>query len=112
MTDQSSIFPAFIRAEYDGSGSGFALFEKEAGESAARARRQFEANFAEVERVVTGAVSRGLKTNGAMDLGVEGYRQAAANAKVYEMSLRNTRDAAQALAAHVALGSGLASGKY
>lgn len=99
MTDQSSIFPAFIRAEYDGSGSGFALFEKEAGESAARARRQFEANFAEVERVVTGAVSRGLKTNGAMDLGVEGYRQAAANAKVYEMSLRNTRDAAQALAA-------------
>lgn len=98
MVDQSSIFPAFIRAEYDGSGSGFALFEKEAGESAARARRQFEANFAEVERVVTGAVSRGLKTNGAMDLGVEGYRQAAANAKVYEMSLRNTRDAAQALA--------------
>ena len=60
MTDQSSIFPAFIRAEYDPSGGGFSLFEKEAGESAARARRQFEANFAEVERVVNGALSRGL----------------------------------------------------
>lgn len=98
MTDQSSIFPAFIRAEYDGSGSGFALFEKEAGESAARARRQFEANFAEVERVVNGAISRGLKPNGAMDLGVDGFRQAAAQAKAYEQSLRTTREAAQNLA--------------
>lgn len=98
MADQSSIFPAFIRAEYDGSGSGFALFEKEAGESAARARRQFEANFAEVERVVNGAISRGLKPNGAMDLGVDGFRQAAAQAKAYEQSLRTTREAAQNLA--------------
>ena len=98
MPDQSSIFPAFIRAEYDGSGSGFALFEKEAGESAARARRQFEANFAEVERVVNGAVSRGLKPSGAMDLGVDGFRQAAAQARAYEQSLRTTREAAQNLA--------------
>ena len=98
MPDQSSIFPAFIRAEYDGSGSGFALFEKEAGESAARARRQFETNFAEVERVVNGAISRGLKPNGAMDLGVDGFRQAAAQARAYEQSLRTTREAAQNLA--------------
>lgn len=98
MADQSSIFPAFIRAEYDPSGNGFPLFEKEAGEAAARARRQFEANFAEVERVVNGAISRGLKSNGAMDLGVDGFRQAAAQAKAYEQSLRTTRDAAQSLA--------------
>ncbi|EQA97274.1 hypothetical protein [Sphingobium sp. HDIP04] len=98
MTDQSAIFPAFIRAEYDPSGQGFSLFEREAGESAARARRAFEANFAEVERVINGAVSRGLKTSGAIDLGVAEFRQAAAQAKAYELSLRTTRDAAQALA--------------
>ncbi|BBD98051.1 hypothetical protein SAMIE_1015520 [Sphingobium amiense] len=98
MTAQSSIFPAFIRAEYDGTGNGFSLFEKEAGESASRVRRQFEANFAEVERVVNGALSRGLKPTGAMDLGVDGFRQAAAQAKAYELSLRTTREAAQNLA--------------
>lgn len=99
MTDQSSIFPAFIRAEYDPSGNGFSIFEREAGESAARARRAFEANFAEVARVVNGALSRGIKPSGAMDLGLADMRQAAAQARAYEQALRTTRDAAQQMAA-------------
>lgn len=99
MTDQSSIFPAFLRAEYDPSGNGFSIFEREAGESAARARRAFEANFAEVARVVNGALSRGVKPSGAMDLGLADMRQAAAQARAYEQSLRTTREAAQQLAA-------------
>lgn len=91
MADQSSIFPAFIRAEYDPSGRGFSIFEEEAGEAATRVQRRFEASFSEVERVLNGALSRGLKSNGATDLGVDQFRQAAAQAKAYELSLRATR---------------------
>jgi hypothetical protein len=95
---ESSIFPAFIRAEYDPSGNGFPLFEKEAGAAADRARRSFEANFSQVQRVIHSALSGGLKTSGALDLGVSGFRQAAAEARAYEASARTTRDAAIRLA--------------
>ncbi|PZU59837.1 MAG: hypothetical protein DI547_05000 [Sphingobium sp.] len=101
MTAQSSIFPAFIRAEYDGSAGGFPAFERaaESAFSAVETRsKRFSNSMTEIGKVISSAISSGTKSGGGLDLNVGQFRQAAAEAKAYETSLRNTLAAAQLLA--------------
>lgn len=98
MADDSTIFPAFIRAEYDPSGNGFEQFERAASDTVARTRRSFEASFAEIGRVIQNAVGRGLNAAGTVDLDVGKFRQAASEARAYSESLAATLGAARALA--------------
>ena len=100
MSAQST-FPAFIRAEYDGSSGGFPAFERAADQAFGRVEgraRQFERSFQEIGKVVTNAISGGLNSGGGLDLKVGEFRQAAAQAQFYEKSLRDVQAAANLLA--------------
>lgn len=100
MSAQST-FPAFIRAEYDGSSGGFPAFERAAEQSFGRVEgraRQFERSFQEIGKVVSNAISGGINTSGGLDLKVGEFRQAAAQAQFYEKSLRDVQAAANLLA--------------
>lgn len=96
--DQSSVFPAFIRATYDDSAGGFPAFERAAQSSANRTRQIFEGAFSEIGQSVQRAMAAGLGTNGALNLNVGQYRQAAAEATAYEQSVRNLLRTATLLA--------------
>ena len=101
MSAQSSIFPAFIRAEYDGSSGGFPAFERDAAGTFSRVEgkaKQFASNFAEIGKVISNAISGGLTSRGGLDLNLGQFRQAASEAKVYEQSLRTMSQAATLLA--------------
>jgi len=93
-----TIFPAFIRAEYDPSGNGFQQFERAASDTVARTRRTFETSFEEIGRVINNAVGKGLNAAGTVDLDVGKFRQAAAEARAYAESLSATLTSARALA--------------
>jgi hypothetical protein len=111
MNAQSSIFPAFIRAEYDSSGSGFPAFQRAAESAAAGAKRTFEGAFADIQRTVNQALSM-PRVNGQLDLGVPQMRQAVqaaeAQASAYrqvaqaaELAQRETRDTSEATRLYV-----------
>lgn len=93
-----SAFPAFIRAEYDPSGTGFQQYERAAADSVTRTQRRFEASAEEITRVISSTLTRGLSSAGAVDLGVAEMRQAAAEARAYGESLAVTLTTARALA--------------
>jgi len=73
MTNQSSIFPIFLRAEYRDDGQGFARFQSDAQRAAQAAKREFEG----VRTALDAALSRPRNTAGSLDLGVEELRKAA-----------------------------------
>jgi len=98
MSSRSSVFPAFIRAEYDGSSDGFAKFERAMTDTVARTERAFEASSAEIAKTMGAAMTRGVNSKGGLDLGVSEYRQAAAEARLYAQGLNVTLTAATALA--------------
>lgn len=91
-------FPAFIRAEYDGSGRGFRDFESAFQDSVGRQKRNFEKAFTEAGAIAGKAIQRGLK-GGALDLGLPDMRQALAQQRAYAASLDVTAKAAASLAA-------------
>lgn len=104
MTAQSNIFPAFIRAEYDASSGGFPAFERAASQSFGQVEgkaRQFAASFDEIGRVIAKSLTGGLTSGGGLDLNVGQFRQAAAEARAYEQSLRLMQTAASELATRV-----------
>jgi uncharacterized protein YcbK (DUF882 family) len=83
----SNTFPAFIRAEYDPSGRGFAEFQTAVENQVGQAKRRFQAGFDEISNVMQGALQRGLKGGGALDLGVPEMRQASNEARHYASQL-------------------------
>lgn len=93
MTDQSSIFPAFIRAEYDATGGGFRQFEQEFAASAGRAKRQFEASFSEVQNIVSRALTVPRNQSGSLDLGVDQIRAAAKATEARAIAAREVANA-------------------
>lgn len=99
----SSVFPAFIRAEYDPTAGGFPAFERAADTAFGRAEsraKQFASNMAEVDRVVSGALATPRNAGGSLDLGVPALREAAAAAEARAIAAREvataTRLAAEA----------------
>ncbi len=98
MSSEATVFPAYIRAEYDPSGNGFAQLEKAMTDFTGRTQRHFEASAAEINRTLVGAMTRGLNSAGGIDLGVGQMREAAAQARLYSDGLKVTLTSAQALA--------------
>lgn len=90
-----SVFPAFIRAEYDPSGGGFARFEQSARASAARARQHFEGSFDEIKRLARDALTMPRNAGGSLDINVGQYRQAAEGARAHSVALREVATAAE-----------------
>jgi hypothetical protein len=89
-----SVFPAIIRAEYDASGSGFAEFDRAAQQSTDRARKQFEDFYGDVKRLAADALGAQRNQAGALDLGVQKYREAADAARAQAIALREIATAA------------------
>lgn len=99
-----SQFPAFLSIEYDGRGGGFPEFEKAAAQSFNKVdgvANRFKNSMDEVGRVVSKAISGGANSNGGIDLNVGQFRQAAAEARLYEGALRSVQQSATLLAKEV-----------
>lgn len=102
MSAQGTVFPAFIRAEYDGSSSGFAEFDATASHTLGRVSsrmQRFAADSAEVGRALKAALSNGEDLSlGRVDVGVGQLRNLAAQAKLTEATLSEMLGAARTLA--------------
>lgn len=72
--------PVFIRAEYDGQSRAFADFERSALEAGSKVKSQFERDFAEINRILTKAISLPSGAAGGLDLDVTSMKQAATEA--------------------------------
>lgn len=72
--------PVFIRAEYDGQSRAFADFERSALEAGSKVKGQFERDFAEINRILTKAISLPSGAAGGLDLDVASMKQAATEA--------------------------------
>ncbi|MDQ4421474.1 phage tail length tape measure family protein [Sphingobium sp. DEHP117] len=99
-----SQFPAFLSIEYDGRGDGFPAFERAANASIGQVEgrlRQFTRSFEEVGRVASKAIAGGVSNAGGLDLGVGQFKMAAAEARLYEETLREMHTAASRLAVEV-----------
>ncbi len=92
-------FPAFITAEYDGSGNGFREFESAFEQSARSAEQRFTRVFDDIGAKIGKSLSRGLGSGGAIDLDVPGLRQVVADAKFSEQAFISLTRTASALAA-------------
>lgn len=99
-----SQFPAFLSIEYDGRGDGFPAFERAANASFSQVEgrlRQFTRSFEEVGRVASKAIAGGVSNAGGLDLGVGQFKMAAAEARLYEETLREMHTSAARLAVEV-----------
>lgn len=94
MPAGSTVFPAFIRDEYQ-PGTGFAQFERSAQAAAEGARRSFEGSFSEIQRLAASALSMPRNQLGSLDLNVGQYRQAAVEAQAHAAALREVAVAAE-----------------
>lgn len=86
MANGTTAFPAFIRAEYDPSGSGFRDFESAFSQSARKAEQQFTQAFDQIGAKLAQSLNRGVGANGKLDLGTAEMRQATAEAKFAEQA--------------------------
>lgn len=86
MANGTTAFPAFIRAEYDPSGSGFRDFESAFSQSARKAEHQFTQAFDQIGAKLAQSLNRGVGANGKLDLGTAEMRQATAEAKFAEQA--------------------------
>ncbi len=97
MANQSNVFPAFIRAEYDPS-DAFPRMVQDAKSSTDRVKRQFETDFARMGQTVKDALTKPLTAAGSLDLGVGQYKAAADAAARHARGLREVADAARRVA--------------
>lgn len=95
MAAGSSVFPAFVRAEYDPGGGAFAQFQRDAAATGDRVRRQFEADFSEIQRIAKSALSVPRNAAGSLDVNAGQYREAAAAAQTQAAALREIATAAE-----------------
>lgn len=85
---QNTAFPAFLSIEYDARGVGFPAFEKDATRTFDKVEargKNIVASFDEIGRAIAGAIKRG--GSGDIDLGIDKFQKAAAEAASYEKVL-------------------------
>lgn len=92
----SSEFPAFIKAEYV-EGDAFSRFQQDVTRTLDGTKQRFERSFAEIGNVISKAISRPAGA-GKIDIGLPDFRQAAADARLYQASIEATLNSARTLA--------------
>lgn len=97
MPANSSVFPAFVKAEYQPG--GFAAFERDAEANKERISSIYRAAFTEIKEAASSALSRGLNSAGAVDLGVREYQQAAREARAFAEASKMAAEAAHRVGA-------------
>lgn len=88
MVAQSSIFPIFLRAEFQ-ENQAFARFQSDAQRAANAAKREFQGVAAAVDEALT----RQRGSSGALNLGVDELREAAAAQQARAIAAREVADA-------------------
>ena len=92
---QSTIFPIYLRAEYDRSGRGFEGLTASARQSVSDAQRVFESGFQQIQGVISKSLSIPRNASGSLDLNVDEYRRAAAEAEIFAKANRELATAMQ-----------------
>ena len=92
----SNEFPAFIKAEYV-EGDAFSRFQQDVTRTLDGTKQRFERSFAEIGNVIAKAISRPAGA-GKIDIGLPDFRQAAADARLYQASIEATLNSARTLA--------------
>lgn len=92
----SNEFPAFIKAEYV-EGDAFSRFQQDVTRTLDGTKQRFERSFSEISNVISNAISRPAGA-GRLDLGLPDFRQAAADARLYQASIEATLNSARTLA--------------
>ena len=95
---QSSVFPIFIKAEYDGSSKVFEGLERATRDSIQSSKTIFEQGYREVETIINNALIRGIDSTGKIDLDTSSLRQAAAESKLAEQAFANLERVSASLA--------------
>lgn len=99
MNAQSSIFPIHIRPEYQGGMAAFDGLRRESSTVLADIKRRFDDNFSDISALISSSLKRGLGSAGNLDLGVAGFRQAAAEANLTKEAVSALLRTTTALAA-------------
>lgn len=94
-----SVFPSFLKLEYQPSGSAKASFLAEMASISGDAKRQFENAFGDINQTITKSLSSFKNGGFKFEVDVSGLRQAAADADFTAQRLTALRDAGIALAA-------------
>lgn len=97
MANSGSIFPAIIRAEYQG-GNAFPAFASDIDRATRQAREKFDSSFASIKSTVENALGKAGASIGNLDLGVKQSNEAAAAAQRRADALREIARAARAAA--------------
>jgi hypothetical protein len=93
-----TVFPAYLRAQFQDDSGGFPAFARAAETAAQGARRSFQSSFNDIGKTISQTLTKGLNGNGAIDLNVGQFREAAAQSRAYAESLRETLSVARNLA--------------
>ena len=88
-------FPAFVRAEFDGSSNGFRDFEKAAVEAGQNVKRQFENTVSGIQGALQKALTMPRNGAGALDFDTASMRRAAADASALAVETRRVAQAAE-----------------
>jgi hypothetical protein len=91
-----SVFPAFLKLEYQPSGSAKSSFLAEMASISTDAKRQFENAFGEIGKTITNSLSGFKGSNFKFDLNTSGLRQAAADADFALQKLQELQRAVSA----------------
>lgn len=94
-----TVFPAFLKLEYQPSGSAKSSFLAEMASISGDAKRQFERSFDEISSVIKKSLSGFKGGEFAIDLDTSSLRRAASEADYAAKQLAVLRDAARSLAA-------------
>lgn len=92
---QSSIFPVYIKTQYDGSGGAFDQLTREARNSVDESKRIFDAGYSQIQGLVSKALSVPRNDLGSLNLGVDEYRRAAQEAEALALASREVSNAMQ-----------------
>lgn len=90
---QGSAFPAFISVELDPNSNGFREFREQASGAGDAVKKQFEADMADVQRVIRNALTLPPNANGTLNIDTSSMRQAAVEA---DRTAQATREFARA----------------
>lgn len=92
---QGSAFPAFISVELDPASNGFREFKESAFAAGATVKRQFEADMADVQRIIRNALTLPPNANGGLNIDTASMRQAANEAQRTAQATREFARAAE-----------------
>jgi uncharacterized protein (TIGR02594 family) len=101
MADRDIIARLSLNAQdfASANSAAFAQMEQRAADTAKRTQSAFESSFAAINQIASQALASKPTSSGALNLGVDEYRQAAAAAQQHASALRQILAAAEAVAA-------------